>query len=511
MKKIYLILSVGALLCGCDKQDVNGVVNNPEKNITPVFTLTGVLEDVDPAKTTIGVIGDNKYAVWSENDKITVFGDNDETLEMTVTEELEPKSTKANFKASSAVSENFGTPSYAIYPASGDASIVGSNISFHLPAIQNYAENSFADGSNVAVSVLTKKGDETYDANFRNVCGYLKINLKGAYTVTSIRLNGKNGEKLNGEFVVNASASNPIAEATSTRVSGDNIVTLDCGDGVQLSTEEETPFIFVVPVGSFSKGFSIAVNVKEYDNKKHSDVFTTKENTISRSHVRNMVAAITIAEEDLLPNEYTRVEYIESPFMRYNNNTNRGTVIKWTPASTTNNISAELTAECVQQELPTGNYNTCMLFDLNGSSASGGWVGGRSGTSTTNWCISSNTGQYSSASLFNKSELSITKLNSKKLRFKVGEETEIASGEDFTVSITSIYFFGSANATFCGAFRLYKAKIYNISSEKTLIGDLVPVRTSKDGAVVFGLYDKVQDKFFGKTYSTYSDLTGPMD
>ena len=147
-----------------------------------------------------------------------------------------------------------------------------------LPAVQQYAENSFGLGSNTMVAVTEDKSDMILQ--FKNLCGYLVVKLYGEGTVSSVRLEGNNGEKISGRADVQASygtlPSIEMADEATTSI------TIDCGEGVTLGTTAETAteFWFCVPPVTFSEGFTIAV--------QNSDgMGMTKRVTSSRSITRN--------------------------------------------------------------------------------------------------------------------------------------------------------------------------------------------------------------------------------
>ena len=235
------------------------------------------------AKTTIGEVEGKKYAVWSSGDEILAFGNNGNSRLVAV----DISDLYAQFVTAKG-QEDPGTVNYVLYPYQEGATIDGSTITFNIPATQKYRKDSFADGFNIAVGAVTQES-EYQEANFKNVCGYFKLSLKSSsFTVKKITLFGFGYEKLNGKFQADASSSTPVATAVGERVVGDDIITLDCGNGAALNASDSTDFIFVVPVSALANGFMATVYDTK-DNRINFDLVSTKStNTIQRSFMINM-------------------------------------------------------------------------------------------------------------------------------------------------------------------------------------------------------------------------------
>ena len=299
MKRTISVICAAALVmfAACQK----------EENAAQKVSLTASLEQqVDPSETKTA-LGPSNTVVWSEGDAIKVH--TDAGLEK-LTLVSGAGTTSASF--GSTTGEN---PDYAIYPSSVNPSISGSTFTFTLPATQIYAENSFANGANVAVAKI-----DGGNMRFKNVCGVLKLQLKGSMKVKKIELTGKSSENLWGTFTVDA---NNVSNGATYVSDGGTTVTLDCshnnetsenaGDGgVQLEFETATIFNIVVPVDAFAHGFETTV----YDvngDAYNTSVETTSDNTIERSTITKMPSkAVT-----LLPSDYTELSYIQTDGAAY--------------------------------------------------------------------------------------------------------------------------------------------------------------------------------------------------
>lgn len=121
---------------------------------------------------------------------------------------------------------------------------------------------------------------------FNNICGVIRFSLKGTEKIQSIELTSKE-KYINGAFkVVKEGEDDYKAEIDNT--AGDfydynRIVTLSCGNGVQLSKEDSTDFFIYLPETSFAAG-DLSVRVTTADGKSFektaSNPVTVEKNTV---------------------------------------------------------------------------------------------------------------------------------------------------------------------------------------------------------------------------------------
>ena len=185
-----------------------------------------------------------------------------------------------------------------------------------LPATQHYLHGSYGLDGNIMVS----SGD-TNQIALKNVCGWLKLQLTGnGGKVKRITLQGPWGlEQVAGLIYINSGDASCILgsdmgdisedgdENTTGGVGGllvfdDTIhtqVTLDCGDGVSLSSTPKSFYIALPPM-TFSQG--LTVEIESTDGK----VFyksTSNEVVISRNTIQPMAAFDTGFGSDIPNNE----------------------------------------------------------------------------------------------------------------------------------------------------------------------------------------------------------------
>ena len=280
MKRLLTLLAL--VLCSCAETFVGEEVARPNNANLPDLTASFADEE-----TTRTYIEEGKYLRWNEDDRLTIFFGN--TL-------------NRQYKFNGKTGDNSGTFSlvpdgmlgtgnafdhiYALYPYNADARITDEGvISLALPAVQNYAENSFGRGANTMLAV-TENVEDTF-LSFKNACGYLKLKLYNAEgaSIKSIEVKGNSGEILAGA----ATATIAFGEAPVLVMADDatTSVTLDCGEGVALGTTAETAteFWVVLPATTFAEGLTITATDTNGNIFRKS---TTKVVVIERNAIQPM-------------------------------------------------------------------------------------------------------------------------------------------------------------------------------------------------------------------------------
>lgn len=295
MKKITFMLAMSALvLASCQKNEELPLASENE-----VFTAS--VESFD-AQTKTSMTQDRRV-VWSQDDRIAIFQGSTAADEYKATDASAGKSNatfdivsdnsevNGSFSAGVEVSRNI-----ALYPYADGLSLEASTLDdegsayvitgFVLPSTQNYAAGSFGNCSFPMVAVTSSMTDHTL--KFKNVLGAMKLQLKGTQTVKSIKIEGKNNEKLSGAATITAYATNLTPAITMAETAGTS-VTLDCGDGVQLNESTATDFIIALPPVFFSQGFTVTVTDSE---NAETVIQTDVANTVLRSSILTMPTVI---------------------------------------------------------------------------------------------------------------------------------------------------------------------------------------------------------------------------
>ena len=283
-KKIGLICFATFLLAGCSVKELE----NPQNIAGDFPTFYASFGDAAD-ETTKTYVDANMTLRWTEDDRLSIFVGN--TFNREYKYDGETGANNGSFSAISSPQFIAADPlaaNYAVYPynASNEMSKDGS-MSVILPSVQKYAQNSFGLGANTMVAATENKEDNFLQ--FKNLCGYVVVKLYGEGTVTSIKLEGNDGEKISGKADVQA-AFGTLPSVTMSEEATTSI-TLDCGDGVILGTTAETAteFWFCVPPVTFSKGFTVTAT--------NSDGWQmVKSTSSSKEVIRNTKNALTPIE-----------------------------------------------------------------------------------------------------------------------------------------------------------------------------------------------------------------------
>ena len=293
----YIILLAAASFSGCQREGLPSPV--PENDVKKVYATT---EDMAPTKTYM----DGTEVLWSAGDRIAVFYRNTLRKRFDVTAES-VGSKDATFQldedylitgSNVSISNNVAYYPFCSLNCTADgSSYVLDNIV--LPSVQTYAFNSSGNGTYPMVAVTKDTDDVNF--RFRNVCGALMLQLQGTGFIKSISIKGNSDEVLCGPVTVTSAYGN--APEIELSADGGKIVTLDCGEGVELDSETPTSFMIALPPTPFSNGFTIVVTDITGGTAEY---VTTKQNSILRSTILRMPVKEYTAERH--PQE---VDYID--------------------------------------------------------------------------------------------------------------------------------------------------------------------------------------------------------
>ena len=225
---------------------------------------------------------ENLFLRWTAEDRVSIFNNITYNQEYRFTGETGDDSggfRKVN--SDEFVSGNSIPHIVSVYPYQESTKITENEvITITLPSEQHYGEKTFGLGDNTMVSVSSDNV-----LQYKNVGGYLRISLYGeGISVSSIVLKGNNGEKLAGK----ASITMPIngIPAVNLASNATDEITLTCDSPVALGStaDNATDFWFVVPPTSFSKGFTITVNIASGGviEKSTSKSITLERNLLSK-------------------------------------------------------------------------------------------------------------------------------------------------------------------------------------------------------------------------------------
>lgn len=291
MKKILFVLLVA--ICGfaaCQNIDLN--ISEMSNDV-----LSVQIEQYDTTKTVL----DNNNILWSEYDQIIAFMKSSYGFKYQIKPTFVGK-TYADFsKVQSSDGDDLSagmefSHNVAYYPYSETIKCLKSDNNYtlevQLPSEQTYVSGSFGNEIYPMVAV-----SEDNNITFKNICGGIKLRLKGTQKVTSIKIQGKNDETLSGSATVTVYTDDNKPSIIMTDETSDHVI-LNCGtNGVQLSGITVTDFIIVLPPIVFANGFTVTVT--DSDSHEHT-IETDKKNQVLRSSLLVM-PEITIGDDGIIP------------------------------------------------------------------------------------------------------------------------------------------------------------------------------------------------------------------
>ena len=288
MRRIGIILLAVFTTAGCG----NEIVFQEEQNQLSPKVFRAGMESVE----TRTYFDQDLRLHWTEGDRLSIF-------KSTINGQYEfDGETGDNSGYFSPVGEEGSdgvelAANYAVYPYDEATEISSSGeLSLSLPDVQEYAEGTFGLGANTMVAVTKDKADDFL--LFKNVGGYIVLNIYGSGVVKSVTLSGNNGEKIAGKGTVRIAYGGEPSIVMDD--SATEYITVDCGEGLELGStpEDARAFWFVVPPVTFVNGYTIEVTGTDgLSIVKRS----AKSRTVTRS-VKNDVKAFKVdLGEALIP------------------------------------------------------------------------------------------------------------------------------------------------------------------------------------------------------------------
>lgn len=244
MKKflfVPVLAMAAALSFSCSKDNIEGDDTASGSN-TGYFAPKSVINASSNAtKTTL----DGNSILWAKGDAITLFGQDGKPYSYTLTDGAE--TTSGTFGISELPDQQ--VTAYAVYPAV-EATLSGTSVSVNIAAAQTYVAEGFSTAYPMAA--VTDDGE---NFTFSNLATVLSLSLKGDMSVNTITVESLDGAGIAGAATVDFAGEIPVLAAAERASSS---VTLDCG-GVQLTTDTETVFNFIIIPGTYEEGFKITV------------------------------------------------------------------------------------------------------------------------------------------------------------------------------------------------------------------------------------------------------------
>lgn len=271
-RRILLIIIAGlAVLAACSKFE----------QAEPEALLTEITVGQEGAvKTSLS----GTSVLWSSGDEIKVFAQgNGAGNTFTLTGGAGTGSgTFSGVRPQYTGSENY----FVVYPSTATYN-GGSTFTFTLPSEVDYTAGTFAPGSNPMLS-----GTSSSFGNFtmKNLCGVLKLRLKGSIKVSRLELTFDKAVTGPGTVSRGGNTLTITGSADSYKT-----VAVNCSSAQQLSTSSAKEFIVVIPAGSYS---SLTVSAVLPDGSISSKSLT-EPFTITRSAQTTMETTMPAARASL--------------------------------------------------------------------------------------------------------------------------------------------------------------------------------------------------------------------
>ena len=225
-KTILFLLNVLAV-AACSKSEA--LVEEP----LPLTTVTVGVEGA--TRTSLS----GTSVLWSSGDQMVMFADgNSSGNKFTLTSGAGSGSGAfSGVKPSYTGSENY----WAAYPSSAKYN-GSSTFTFTLPAEVTYTAGTFANGSN---PMLSSTSSAFSNFSMKNLCGVLKLRLKGNFKVARLELTFD--KPVSGQGTVSRGGNTLAMKSDASKT-----VAVDCGSGVQLNASTAVDFFIVIPAETYS-------------------------------------------------------------------------------------------------------------------------------------------------------------------------------------------------------------------------------------------------------------------
>ena len=270
------------MFAACSKDKTEDINVLPD-NIQPHDVLQVSVGDEDESRIQL----DNGKTVWTQGDKVSVFY-------KTTGNECWRFNGKTGDRSGtlSKVSGNAGTTNtdkvIALYPYDPNCAISGNMISTTIPTTQTYKANSFGDGGNIMVAI-----NDNNELKFKSIFGWIRLSLTDVLErkVENITFCGNNNEKLAGSVIINSGTQKIYISGNDTSL------TLNCGEGVQLSSNVPSNFYIAVTPQTFTAGVSIKVRMTNGTSLKKD---YEKSFTITRNNIQPIKASNFQSSNDII-------------------------------------------------------------------------------------------------------------------------------------------------------------------------------------------------------------------
>ena len=311
MKKIYYSL-LAVLSCGmiasCQQDELEFVDSKVDSNVK----LTVTLENGVASRTQLEASENGYKTLWSEGDALGLFSTSTAQAKCVLTSGAGEVDGVFDIKEGSlSLGTENGKNSFGfvgVYPYSVNTAVSKSEdvytIHTEIPAVQEYAKNSFGNNASPMVGV----NQTSVSLFLKNVGTVLVLPLKGKDTTIKTATLESKSSKIAGAAVVTVDVTegNDAPVAAISAENGTSKIELSCGEGVSLSETEATNFFFVLAPGTYAANDLVITFYDE--NGYYFETTITEANKLERSHAYTFKDRTFEAQGQKLMNLYVRAE-----------------------------------------------------------------------------------------------------------------------------------------------------------------------------------------------------------
>ena len=279
MKRLFLLGLIAVFAASCVQEQAE----TPQTALPEGDVIEAGIEMAAPATKTYL---EEKDVLWAEGDRITAYLGTDAKGTYQLKEGAGTTFGKFT-KVNGSLTGNPIDANYAIYSFDGDAILEKGQILVDLPGVQTFVPNSFGPGANTMVAV-----SDTKTFNFKNLCGYFVVPIRGNVAVKSVSIKGGSSEALAGRAVVSIEEGIPVVESVRRSVDEIKIV---CEEPCQLDRKDSVEFWFVVPPTRFTMGLTVTVEYNDGETVTAGP--SAKSFAVSRNEVYRMAPLDVVKKE----------------------------------------------------------------------------------------------------------------------------------------------------------------------------------------------------------------------
>lgn len=258
MNRQYLIILTSLLLlAACSGEEVNTPASVPiPKSNGGVKTFTSFNASMGYDATTRLLLTDGKDVSWQHDETIAIFSDQQDLTDYHLTQGA--GSGEGTFKGKEVAGNTF----YGFYPYNQNTVLNRSQqvVKFGFEPEVVIGNN----GENLSLPIIAKSADNSLQ--FKLLPGIFHFSLNSSIALSSIELQGNNGEPLGGEATADFTASEPLMKLTGQGIGGGALVkkvSASIVEANQPSADKPIDVCFILPPADYTQGITLAITTAD--------------------------------------------------------------------------------------------------------------------------------------------------------------------------------------------------------------------------------------------------------